>query len=137
MNKNEIDTIVMEMVDELLKVERFTRQDFMNRWPYHPAVFGDLLTQAFDIVRNDHGIEFRPGPYGSVQRANYKETINRSHRQRKAALKKLERSAARADVSAKMATTTKERETAEKMADLQKLQLTAAKVRSRKRLSAV
>lgn len=127
-------TDVEEMVAELLQCERFTKQDFANKWQYHPGTFGDLLTKALDIVRLEHGIEFRPGPHGSMHRANYKETLNRSIRQRLAGLKKLERSAVRAQVSANMAPV-EERAAIEKTANRQRMQLVAAKVRDRKRLT--
>lgn len=135
MKKETATAIVCEMVAELLKVERYTKQDFQNRWPHHPATFADLLTQAEDVMRAEHGIEFRPGPHGSRQRATYTETFNRSKRQRRAGIKKLERSAMRMDVAAKMAPAA-ERDAVEKTAATQKLQVTMAKTRSRKKLSA-
>ena len=118
--------IVAEMVEEMLKCERYTVQDFKNRWPFHPGTFGDLLTQAEDIMRSEHGIEFRPGPHGTRQVATYTETLNRSKRQRKAGLNKLARSAVRAEVAAKSAPK-EQREAIEKTADLQKLQLLQCK----------
>ena len=130
-----IKATIDEMVQELLQCERFSKRDFANRWPCHPATFGELLTKAFDIVRNEHGIEFRPGKYETMQRANFQETLNRSFRQRSAGMKKLARSAVRAEIAVKMASP-EERERVEKVASMQKLQLSAAKSRSRKRLSA-
>lgn len=134
MTREEANRVVAEIVDALLLVERFSKNDFKNRWPYHPAIFGELLTQAFDIVRNEHGIEYRPGRLETMFRANYKETLNRSKRQRKAGLNKLSRSAVRADIAAANAPA-EERESIEKTASLQKLQLAMARSRNRKRLS--
>jgi hypothetical protein len=137
MKKSEVDRIVAEMVTEMLRVERFTVQDFKNRWPYAPATFGALITKAYDVMRSTHGVEFRPGPYDTRFRANYKETLNRSHRQRNAGIRKLDRSAVRAEVAATNAPDEQTRERIERIAELQKLQAHVAKVRSRRRLEAL
>ena len=136
MRRAEEDAIVAEMVKEMLACERFTVQDWRNKWQLHPATFGDLLTRASDVVREEHGVTFRPGPHGSRQRATYQETLNQSTRRHRKGLRSIERGAACAVVAGSMATTDVDRAAAEKTASLRKLQLAMAKTRSRKRLSA-
>jgi hypothetical protein len=127
------EQIVYEIVTFLRTVERFNPQDLANTYQYlHPATLGECLTAAYDIVRIEDGIEFRPGLYGSRQRATCEETVSRAMSQRRAGLRKLKRSVDRLSAAERMSADDKERERIQRARDHQKFQLVNAQTRERK-----
>ena len=123
-------TMHQELVEMLLSCERYTPQDVFNKYQLPDRDMKLALWGAEEELRSDHGIDFRPGVSGSRERASLAQTISRSRRQRKAGLRKLERAALKMEIAGASDAN------AQLAAERQRLQLTAAKIRSSKRLSA-
>jgi hypothetical protein len=128
------DEVINEIVGILLANERVCLQDIHNRFPYESVRVELLIHKAREKVRLEHKIDFAPIPKlgGYIHRATPKQIEERSHRGRRAGIKKLTRAQQRMTLAAEKTLAPEDRERLERKAAHQATQLLAAKVRQRR-----
>lgn len=125
--------IVGQMVRWLLERDVYLRTEAQALWPSHPALFGARITKAEDMLRRMYFIEFRPDQEGRRVRADHIQSASRADRSFAAGIRKLQRGVDKMRAAA-AAAPPEEQASLQRRADHRAFQVTAAKVRNRKRL---